>query len=88
MVTRREPEHPHGWLGYVVADQERTANALRLARWLGLIALGGLLIVAALIVALAVLSPLYAASLVGGGSSMALGGVALSRWKGTRGRRK
>ena len=49
-----EPAHPHGVVGYTLADPGRTRNALRLARW----ALLALAIVAAAVVALALFSPL------------------------------
>ena len=53
-----EPAHPHGVVGYTLADPGRTRNALRLARW----ALLALAIVAAAVVALALFSPLEAAA--------------------------
>jgi TctA family transporter len=52
-----EPAHPHGVVGYTLADPGRTRNALRLARW----AVLALAIVAAAVVALALFSPLEAA---------------------------
>ncbi|GAA2998451.1 hypothetical protein [Actinokineospora diospyrosa] len=33
MPTPRRAASPHGLLGYVVADADRTRNALRLLRW-------------------------------------------------------
>ena len=69
-----EKGHPHGWLGYVVADPDRTANALRLARGLTPVAIIVLLVLAATLVAIALVSPVTAAGLLGGGT--AAGGLA------------
>jgi hypothetical protein len=72
-----EQGHPHGWLGYVVADPDRTANALRLARGLTPVAIVVLLVLAATLVAIALVSPATAAGLLGGGT--AAGGLARAR---------
>jgi hypothetical protein len=58
--SRREPSDPHGWLGYVVADCRRTANAVRIARW----AVVAITVIAAAIVVVALNSPRTAAALV------------------------
>jgi len=55
MVTRQH------WLTHVVSDDQRTANAIRLVRWATLPAA----LIAAAIVALAVISPIAAAGLLG-----------------------
>ncbi len=84
MVTHRrsaEPAHPHGWIGYVVADRERTGNVLRLARWLVPAAVSMVAIVAAVLVVLVLVSPLAAAGLLGGGSTATAGGLAVRRWR-------
>ncbi|WP_424187992.1 hypothetical protein ACOBQX_08830 [Actinokineospora sp. G85] len=52
-AQRAEAASPHGLLGYVVAEDSRTRNALRLLRWslagavLLLVGLGALFLVAA-----------------------------------------
>jgi Flp pilus assembly protein TadB len=70
-----EPAHPHGVVGYTLADPGRTRNALRLARW----AVLALAIVAAAVVALALFSPLAAAGLLAGGSTATGGAMAIRR---------
>ncbi|GLZ35295.1 hypothetical protein Lesp02_74820 [Lentzea sp. NBRC 105346] len=68
--------YPHGLVGYVVADDGRTRNAVLLLRW----ALAGIvlvvLVLAAAVVVLAAHAP-SAAWLFGGLSAVASGGVAL-----------
>ncbi|SFI90831.1 hypothetical protein SAMN04489731_11415 [Amycolatopsis regifaucium] len=69
-----EAPHPHGFIGYVVEDKQRTQNCLRLLRWLivGAIAAGGVLaLVLWLMLQLTVL-----AGVVGGLSSIAAAGAA------------
>ncbi|MGW4063689.1 hypothetical protein ACWEGE_35755 [Amycolatopsis sp. NPDC004747] len=72
-----EPAHPHGWIGYVVADCDRTRNVIRLARWAVLAAVLTLSIIVGGLVILALVSPAAAATLLAG--STAAGGVALNR---------
>ncbi len=85
---RPELEHPHGWIGYVVADRDRTRNVVRLARWAILAAVLTLSIVAGALVILVLISPPAAAALLAGFTTA--GGVALhrlrrsSRGSGTR----
>ncbi len=74
-----EPAHPHGWIGYVVADRERTGNVLRLARWLVPAAVSMLAIVAAVLVVLVLVSPLAAAGLLASGSTATAGGLTVRR---------
>jgi uncharacterized membrane protein YphA (DoxX/SURF4 family) len=74
---RPEPANPHGWLGYVVADRDRTKNVVRLARWLVLAAVLALAIVAGALVAIALVSPPAAAALFAGFTTV--GGVTLRR---------
>jgi hypothetical protein len=66
-----EPAHPHGVVGYTLADRDRTRNALRLVRW----AVLAMAIVATAVVALALFSPLAAAGLLAGGSTATAGGA-------------
>jgi hypothetical protein len=72
-------QHPHGIVGYVVADHHRTGNAVRLARW----AIGGtvltMLVLAAALV-LALRSP-AAAGLLTAGSLAANSAVGLTAWR-------
>ncbi len=63
--VRGEPPHPHGVVGYLLADDDRTRNAIRLVRW----AVLGLAIVAGAVVAVALVSPVAAAGLLVGGST-------------------
>ena len=79
---RPEPEHPHGWIGYVVADRDRTRNVVRLARWAILAAVLALSIIAAALVILTLVWPPAAATVLAG--TTATCGVALRR----RGRRR
>jgi hypothetical protein len=72
-----ESAHPHGVLGYVLADPVRTRNALRLAHWVAPTVVLTIAIVAAALVGLALFSPLAAAGLLGGGSTATVGGLAL-----------
>jgi hypothetical protein len=58
MVTRQH------WLTHVVSDDQRTTNAIRLARWATL----ATALVAAAIIALAIASPIAAAGLLGAGA--------------------
>lgn len=57
MVTRQH------WFTHVVSDDQRTANAIRLARWATL----AIALVVAAIVGLAIVSPVAAAGLLGAG---------------------
>ncbi|MET8994103.1 hypothetical protein [Amycolatopsis sp. NPDC004169] len=72
-----EPPHPHGVVGYLLDDDTRTRNAIRLVRW----AVLGLAIVAGAVVALALVSPVAAAGLLVGGST-ATGAVSAWRRRG------
>lgn len=78
--------HPHGWFGYTISDKERTANALRLVRWVALAAVLVVGIVAVAFVVLAQVSPMVAAGLLGGGPIAAGGALALRRRRVSRGR--
>ncbi len=57
MVTRQH------WITHVVSDDQRTTNAIRLARWATL----ATALVAAAVIALAFVSPIAAAGLLGAG---------------------
>lgn len=76
-ARRRQPTHPHGWLGYVVADPRRTANAVRLARW----AVLALTIIAAAAVAIAFSSPFAAAALLAAATTASSATVRLCRYR-------
>jgi len=70
VVTRQH------WFTHLVSDDRRTTNAIRLVRWATLPAA----LVAAAVIALAILSPVAAAGLLGAG------GLVLRRrpWRGSR----
>ncbi|TQM85288.1 hypothetical protein FHX81_7767 [Saccharothrix saharensis] len=75
-----------GLLGYVLADEQRTRNALSLLRW----ALGGAVAAVAVVAAVIAILALHApggAWLYGGVSGLAAGGTALCTRRG-RGRRR
>lgn len=66
---RGEPGHPHGWLGYIVADPDRTTNVLRLARGLAPVAITALLVTAATLVVITMTAPVTAAGLLAGATT-------------------
>jgi hypothetical protein len=77
--------HPHGWFGYIVEDKERTANCVRLLRWLAIGTVAPLAVLA-VVLWLLLQSPVVAAA-IGGVSAATAGGAAWSSWRRTRGRR-
>jgi len=79
-----EPAHPHGVVGYVLADSERTRNAVLLAHWMVPTAILVVAIIAGALVGLALFSPLAAAGLLGGGSTATAGSLAVCRWRRLR----
>ncbi|GLY50388.1 hypothetical protein [Lentzea sp. NBRC 102530] len=74
MTTSRNTS-PHGLIGYVVADDARTRNAVALLRWV----LGGAVLVAVVVAAGLVVLATHAPStawVCGGVSAIAAGGAA------------
>lgn len=84
----RRPDRPvHGLIGYVLADDQRTRNALSLLRW----ALGGAVLAVAVIAATIAILAVHApggAWLYGGASGLAAGGAALCTRRGRARRRR
>lgn len=56
------------WLTHLVSDDQRTTNAIRLVRWATLPAA----LIAIAVVALAIVSPMTAAGLLGGAGALAV----------------